>query len=320
MTTFLHKKFRINLKQKLNIPTGSTLLLAISGGQDSLCLLKLSLDLQKQYDLRLGIVYIDHQWRYDTYINSKHLINFIKQYKIPTYLYQIQPTIYSECESRNLRYQLLIQVAKKYNYNIIATAHSCTDQVENCLQYMIRGTSLDGINSLVWSRKINKTIRLIRPILNFKRSEISWFCKHFQLPVWSDFTNLYYDSPRNRIRQELMPYLQNHFQGNIEDHINQFLNSTCIDCEYLRQNTIKAYQKSKHNHLLALNQSILSSQHIAIQTRVLQLFFLHNFHKSIPPQLLVKISSLHTKNNNKINSIFIKGLTINYYQEWIYVK
>nr|QHO64224.1 tRNA-Ile-lysidine synthetase [Lympha mucosa] len=319
MTTFLHKKFKINLKKKLHISKGSTLLLAISGGQDSLCLLKLGLDLQKQYDFKIGIVYIDHQWRQDTYINSKHLINLIRKNKIESYLYQIQPTMYSEFESRNLRYQLLIQTAKKYNYNIIATAHSCTDQLENCLQYIIRGTSIDGVTSLAWSRNINKTIRVIRPILNFTRSEINWFCKYFQLPIWSDFTNLYYGSPRNRIRQELIPYLQNYFQGNIEDHINQFINSTYIDCEYLRQNTIKAYKKSKHRYLLALNQTILNSQHISIQTRVLQLFFLHNFHKSIPPQLLITIVSKHTS-TNKIAPICIYGLTIKYYHKWIYVK
>jgi tRNA(Ile)-lysidine synthase len=189
MKTFLHKKFELNLKNKLKIATGSALLLAVSGGQDSLCLLQLCLDFYKHNDLKIGIVYIDHQWRHDTINGTKHLINLIKKNQIQTYLYQIKPKIYSEIESRELRYQILIQTAIKYNYSLIATAHSCTDQVETYLQYLIRGTSLDGINSLVWSRNINSKIRLVRPILNFTRSEVIWFCRHFQLPIWSDFSN-----------------------------------------------------------------------------------------------------------------------------------
>jgi tRNA(Ile)-lysidine synthase len=320
MKTFLHEKFELNLKNKLEIKTKSALLLAISGGQDSLCLLQLCLDYQKQHNLKIAIIYIDHQWRYDTVNSTKHLINLIKKNNIQTYLYQIKPKVYSEIESRELRYQILIQTAKKYNYNLIATAHTCTDQVETYLQYFIRGTSLDGINSLVWSRNINSKIRLIRPILNFKRSEVMWFCRHFQLPIWSDFSNFYYCSQRNRIRYELIPYLQNYFQGSIENHVNQFLDSTYIDCEYLRQNTIKAYQKSKHHYLLAINQPMLFSQHISVQTRVLQLFFLHNFHKPIPPKLLKKIISMYKNKRNRIYSIFFNGISIKYYNEWIYFK
>ena len=279
MKTFLHKKFELNLKNKLKIKTASALLLAVSGGQDSLCLLQLCLDFYKHNNLKIGIIYIDHQWRHDTIHVTKHLINIIKNNQIQTYLYQIKPKI-----------------------------------------YLIRGTSLDGINSLVWSRNINSNIRLIRPLLNFKRSEVIWFCRHFQLPIWSDFSNFYYCSQRNRIRHELIPYLQHYFQGRIEDHVGQFLDSTYTDCEYLRQNTIKAYQKSRHSYLLALHQPILFSQHIAVQTRVLQLFFLHNFHKPIPPKLLKKIISKYGDHANKTYSIFFNGITVNYYNEWIYFK
>ena len=122
MKTFLHKKFELNLKNKLKIKTASALLLAVSGGQDSLCLLQLCLDFYKHNNLKIGIIYIDHQWRHDTIHVTKHLINIIKNNQIQTYLYQIKPKIYSEIESRELRYQILIQTAIKYNYNIIATA------------------------------------------------------------------------------------------------------------------------------------------------------------------------------------------------------
>lgn len=320
MNTFLHRKFEYNLIQRLNIQTKSSLLIAISGGQDSLCLLKLSLDLKQHYNFHVGIIHINHQWRYDSNYNTQYLMNFIKQYNIPIYIYQITPSHYSEIEFRNLRYKLYLATAVKYNYNFIATAHSLTDQVETCLYNLFKGANLDGLNSLTWSRNLATNITLIKPILNIKRSEIIWFCRNFQLPVWADFSNLYYNAPRNRIRNELIPYLQLYFQDKIEDKIRDFLDTTHLDCEYIRQNTIKVYQKSKHPNLLALKKLYLLTQHRTLQIRVLHLFFLHNFNKSICLQTLKKIIIYSKKQNNYDHSIDLDGILIQFDQKWIYCR
>jgi tRNA(Ile)-lysidine synthase len=320
MNTFLHSKFEYNLINRLNIKPKSSLLIAISGGQDSLCLLKLSLDFQQKYNLNIGIIHINHQCRNDSNYNTQSLISFIKKYTIPVYLYQIIPSHYSEVEFRNLRYQLFLTIAQKYKYNIIATAHSLTDQVETCLHNFFRGASLDSLNSIIWSRNLADNIMLVKPLLNIKRSEIMWFGKIFQLPIWSDFSNLYYCSPRNRIRYELIPYLNLYFQEKIEDKIHHFLMFTQIDCEYLRQNTIKVYQKSRHPLVLALNKTYLISQHYALQIRVLHLFFLHNFNKSIPLNSLKKILNYYNPENIYSKSIFLHGICIHFDRQWIYCK
>lgn len=295
----------------------SSILIAVSGGQDSLCLVKLFVDIQKLYNLKLGIINIDHQWRQDTVINTKHLINILSSLKIRTHIYQIIPASYSESESREMRYQVLLQIAKRHSYAFIATAHSSTDQIETCLYNLMRGSDIDGLNSLVWNRSITNQIKLIRPLLNINRWEIGWFCRYFSLPVWSDTSNLCYAKDRNRIRQELVPYMQYHFQYNIENQVSRFLGHAYIDSEYIRQNSIKLYQRVKHPYFIAINYKVLVSQHPSLKRRVIQLFLLHNINSSLPYHLLNKI--IFYLDTSLKFQIKYNGINIRNNIKWLYL-
>nr|YP_009313241.1 tRNA Ile-lysidine synthetase [Dichotomaria marginata]SCW21495.1 tRNA Ile-lysidine synthetase [Dichotomaria marginata] len=317
MNTFLHKQLKINLTQNLNIQKNQHILLALSGGADSLCLLKLLKDIQILYKLQLGLIYIDHQQRHDSIYNSKHIINIIKEYKLQSYIYQIKQSKYSENQLRRLRYQIFLKTANKYNYSYIATAHHNDDKIETCLQNLIRGSSLDGLNSLKWSRFINPNLQIIRPILNFKKSDILWFCKYYNLPIWSDYTNTSYIYKRNRIRQELIPYLKLYLNNDIEENINNFLNITNLDIEYIRQNTLKIYQAVKHPKLIALNYQILFKQHKALQIRVLKLFFYHNFKLNISFVFIKDLIKYLSYDQQQI--IKYQHLIIKYNSKWLYI-
>lgn len=316
MNTFIDSKFEQNIINKICIQPGSSILLAVSGGQDSLCLLKFFLTIQSKYQLNLGIINIDHQWRNDTADNTRHIVNYMKNTSLPIHIYQIKPKLYSELESRNLRYQIFLEVAHKYSYSMIATAHTSSDIIETCIYNLTRGSSLDGLNSLVWRRQINPTMYLVRPLLNFQRWEIAWTCRYFSLPIWSDISNLSYDKTRNRIRQELIPYLKYHLQHQTENNILNFLDYTSIDAEYIRQNTLKVYQYAKHQSFVALECQILLSQHLSLQIRVLHLFFLHNMHMRLPYKLLKKIL-YSIKNQITINLLYYH-ITIRNNQRWLY--
>lgn len=289
MNSFLYKKFEYNLTHYIKINHESKILLAISGGQDSLCLLKFFADIRPKYHFYLGIINIDHQWRNDSVHNTNHIINILKSFNFPLHIYQIHPVSYSELEARNLRYQILLDIASEYQYSIIATAHTNDDQIETCLYNLTRGSTLDGLNSLIWTRKINKHLTIIRPLLNFQRWEISWMCRHCYLPIWSDISNLDYNKNRNRIRQELIPYMKYYLQKQIENNISKFIFYTSIDSEYIRQNTIKIYQSIRHKSFTAIKYKLLLSQHLSLQKRVLHLFFLHNANISLPDNILENI-------------------------------
>ena len=317
MDTFLHHKFHNNVAYNIQLPKYASILIGLSGGQDSLCMTKLFMDLQKLYCLDIGIISVDHQWRYDTVTNIQHIINITKHLQIKTYIYESLPESYSEEEARSIRYQLLVNTAKKYEYSFIAIAHSLNDQVETGLHHIFRGSYIDSLPSLTWNRAIEPMIHIIRPMLNIQRWEINWFCRYFWLPIWHDLSNLECTKERNRIRQELMPYIQYHFSYAIEKHISNFINNAYIDSEYIRQNTLKLYFQLKHPNFIAINILKFTYQHQALQKRLLYLFFLHNTNINLPDILLDQL--IYKLNQKFIFKISYNRIIICNNNKWLYL-
>nr|WCH56270.1 lysidine synthase [Hypnea sp.] len=275
MSTYINQKFNQKFNRFLLTHRLNSILVAISGGQDSLCLIKLLEDFQKKNSKKLTItyIYIDHQWRTDSYQQINHLINIIKKTNQKITIYQIDRPVHSEVQAREIRYKILIKHAIQYKDTHIITAHTQTDKTETCLQHIIRGTSINGITSFNEYRKFEKQIYIYRPLLEFTRTDINWLCRKLYLPIWSDITNYKYKISRNRLRYELIPYINKYLTSNIDKRINNFLEISFLENEYIKQNAIKLYLYSRHNTNIALNYELICSQHIALQMRVLQIFF-----------------------------------------------
>ena len=156
----------------------SKILIAISGGQDSIFLINIinyiikknCINVQKEY------IYIDHQWKNDSKIQTMHLINYIYSKKQKLFIYQIKNQISKEHIARSLRYNILIQHSHNRGCRIIMTAHNLNDTLETFLINIIRGTSLDGCTSLKIQRYVTTNIKLIRPILNIHSTYIKFHC------------------------------------------------------------------------------------------------------------------------------------------------
>lgn len=114
MRTFLQMKLRHKIIEYLKEDT--TILLALSGGQDSLCLLQL-LNYYYLQQHKIHAIYIDHQWKNDSLNHTHHIINLTKAKNIPIAIYQIQSLSLSENKARQIRYKTLIKHAKKKNAN-----------------------------------------------------------------------------------------------------------------------------------------------------------------------------------------------------------
>nr|YP_009628732.1 tRNA(Ile)-lysidine synthetase [Acrochaetium secundatum]QBX88515.1 tRNA(Ile)-lysidine synthetase [Acrochaetium secundatum] len=317
MDTFVHHKFNKNLVYHIKLPRYTSILIGLSGGQDSLCMTKLFMDIKKMYYLDIGIISIDHQWRYDTVRNIQQTINIAKDLNVKTYIYESIPKYYSEEEARNIRYQILINTAKQYEYSFIAVAHSLNDQIETGLHHIFRGSYIDSLPSLTWNRAAEHMVHIVRPMLNMHRWEINWFCRYFWLPIWNDFSNLECNKERNRIRQELIPYIQYHFSYAIENNIGTLINNTYIDSEYIRQNTIKLYFQFKHPYLIAINIINFNSQHQALQKRLLYLFFLHHSNINIPYTLLDQL--IYKLNKKLVFKISYNQIIIYNNNKWLYL-
>nr|YP_009732186.1 hypothetical protein [Gracilaria spinulosa]QHS70685.1 hypothetical protein [Gracilaria spinulosa] len=320
--TYLHNKFiSIILKcQQLSKPT--SILIALSGGKDSLCLIKLVEDFNHVYNYFYSIeyIYIDHQWRDDSRKNIKHLLNYTNLTNNNTYVYQIHRVQMSESTIRRIRYQIIIQHAIKNKIQIIFTGHNQTDQLETFLLNLIRGTGLEGLSSLPLIRRIKHYIQIIRPLIKMNTGDILWFCHKFNLPIWSDKTNFYYSSHRNRVRYELLPYLKAYFCPKIEYNIMNFLNLSSIENEYIKQNAVKLYITSRHAYYIAINYKIIKDQHLALKRRIFYLFFYYNFNKHLNNNIINQlIEYINIKQQKRIRIIW-EQLKINIYKNWIYIQ
>lgn len=321
--TYLHHKFYRNLQDlKLNVNI-NPIIIAISGGQDSICLIKLLQDFKKYLKplLKIEYIYIDHQWKNDSIYQVKHLSNFIKNMHEKIYVYQIKHITTSEKHARKLRYQLIIKHSIKYKKVTIMTAHTETDKIETFWLQIMRGTGINGATSLNKQIILDNGIQFLRPLINFKRADLYWFCRQFCLPIWSDITNYTYHINRNRLRNELIPYIKQYFQNNIEQQIQKFLDICQIDNEYIKQNAIKLYLMSRHSKNIALNYTLIKKQHIALQKRTLQIFFYHNLNIILYHDILNQlIRFIKEDMNTHNNTITIKRINLIIYRNWIYIS
>ena len=308
MRTSLYKQ--IALKLRKYIQTSNSILVAVSSGQDSLFLVELLSNYINRQNHKIIAVYIDHQWKKDSANHTNHIINLMRTKKIPIIIYQIKLLAISENSARKIRYKTLLKCAKVERCQIIMTGHNKNDKVETFLQNIMRGSGLNGVTNLTLQKQFSRKISILRPLIDTSRSEITRICRLLYLPIWSDVTNYNLEIKRNRLRHELIPYLQNYFNPQIENSLTRFIHLCQDEDEYLKENTLKLYLKTIHKFILCLNLNQLKSQHFILQKRVIKLFFYYHFHQQIKADLLKRILSL---DKSKIKSFFFLNTIIIYH-------
>lgn len=273
MWTLLHARLHITLRQRNLLPKKKCILIAVSGGQDSLCLLKLLLDLQSKWAWKIAIAHCDHGWKYDTGI-ADFVQQLSKKWGIPFYLKTTSQLKETELEARNWRYQALIEIAKENNFPIIVTGHTQSDRAETLLYNLVRGAGNDGLSALTWQRLLTDNITLVRPLLTINRSEIWEFCQKFELPIWEDLANENLNYARNRIRKELIPYLKKNFNPQVEIALARTAEIIKEETEYLESCAKINLEKALSEDGTQLDRLILQSIPLALQRRVMRRFLL----------------------------------------------
>ncbi|WP_035798546.1 tRNA lysidine(34) synthetase TilS [Crocosphaera chwakensis] len=271
MWTSLHAKVHQTLKDSLILPHQSNILIAVSGGQDSLCLLKLIVDLQSKWGWKIAIGHCDHGWASDIGI-ADHVRELAYHWNIPFYLKVAEAMKETEAAAREWRYQSLVEIANKNEFTEVVTGHTLSDRAETLLYNLIRGSGSKGLGSLTWKRPLSNKISLVRPLLKVSRPETLAFCQQFDLPIWEDAVNANLDYARNRIRQQLLPYLKDHFNPNVESTLSQTSEVLKTESDYLESEANKILIASFNNSKQQLNRDILKPIPLALQRRVIRQF------------------------------------------------
>ncbi|MBE9043510.1 tRNA lysidine(34) synthetase TilS [Pleurocapsales cyanobacterium LEGE 10410] len=269
--TSLHTRLHKTLRQRSLLPSKAKILIAVSGGQDSLCLGKLLLDLRSKWNWQLAIAHCDHQWSTDAGI-AERVSQVADSWQLPFYLKIARVLKETEASARQWRYQALIEIAREQEFKYIVTGHTKSDRAETFLYNLVRGAGADGLAALDWQRPLAEEITLVRPILNVYRRETLAFCHQFDLPIWFDVVNQNDRYARNRIRGELIPYLQNNFNPQVENSLAQTAELLRADVEYLESLAQQLLQQARVADSYRLNRSILSKAPLAIQRRAVRQF------------------------------------------------
>jgi len=322
--TDLHSKIQRAIKVRGLFERNQRLLVGVSGGQDSLCLIRLLLDLQPKWGWCLGVVHCDHRWRVDSQANAVHVQNLAKTWEIPFYLETATQSINSEARARNWRYQAFGKIAQIYNYQYIVTGHTASDRAETLLYNLIRGAGSDGLQALTWRRCLDSDLILVRPLLEITRSQVGLFCQQFNLPIWEDVTNQDLQYARNRIRQELVPYLQAKFNPQVELNLAQTAELLQAEVDFLEQAAQKLRQEAMEWGVVngekywRLNRPILNQSHIALQRRAMRQVLIQVTSASPNFEHIEKLIALITAPNRTQSDPFPGGAIARVKNDWIH--
>jgi tRNA(Ile)-lysidine synthase len=270
--TLLHSRLHQTLKQRQLLPVKARLLVAVSGGQDSLCLLRLLLDLQSRWQWYISAVYCDHRWASDTGI-EEHLRGITEAWDV--YLYvktATNPIAATEAAARQWRYQMLTEIAEEEGFKYIFTGHTQSDRAETLLYNSIRGAGSNGLAALTWQRPLTSNISLIRPLLTISRQETGDFCRQLAIPVWEDVCNQDLKYARNRLRQEVIPYLETHFHPQITKNLAQTAEILRSEADYLDGIAHSLLSQLQTDDGKGLNRRELTKLHLCLQRRIIRAF------------------------------------------------
>ena len=190
------------------LPDGARLLLAVSGGQDSMALVGLLQDLQRLHHWTLSLWHGNHQLRPEASQQAEELASWADQEGLPLQIDSWQQPRSDEAAARAWRYAALEAAARSCSASHVATGHTASDRAETLLLQLARGSHRRGLASLRPTRPLATALSLVRPLLLFSRAETAQIRQQLALPLWLDSSNSDPRFSRNRVRQEVLPVLE----------------------------------------------------------------------------------------------------------------
>ncbi|MGQ9554399.1 MAG: tRNA lysidine(34) synthetase TilS [Anaerolineae bacterium] len=238
---------------------GDRVVVGFSGGPDSLALLHILQGLQDELDIRVYAAHLNHSLRgSDADADAEFARRTCLAWGVPLVIEQEDVAALAqerglaiEEAARQARYAFLARVAQEVGASAVAVGHNADDQVETVLMHLLRGSGLAGLRGMVPSLPladlhilgkgdVPPNLRLIRPLLAVPRSAILQYCQQHGLSPRFDLSNLDKTYFRNRLRHELIPYLEG-FNPRIREIMRRSASVLSADCDYLRQQRERAW-------------------------------------------------------------------------------
>ena len=221
------------------IAPGDRIVLGVSGGADSVCLLFLLLEYSKRVPFDLTVVHVNHGIRPDAGEDASYVRELCETHKLSFYLVKEDVQAKAQAEKcseedmgRRVRYEAFEKAAEEVDATKIAVAHNSDDNGETMLLHLFRGSGLGGLKGILPVRDMisesgadsekksnGSGLQLIRPILCLRRHEIEEYLKERGISWRKDSTNDSDDYTRNRIRHHILPYAEEYIASNVPDRM-----------------------------------------------------------------------------------------------------
>lgn len=275
----LIRKVKDTINKYRMIQRGDRILVGVSGGPDSVTLLYVLNTLSKELDFIINIGHLDHMFRGEESKQDRVFVEALaKKLKLPFAYDEINvPHIIKEQDispeeaARMARYKFFKKIASQNNLNKVAVAHTRDDQAETVLMRLLKGAGVLGLTGIPPYKELNGLI-IIRPFIEVWRSEVEEFIKVQKLTFRQDSSNRETVYLRNRIRQNLIPYLEKEFNPNIKEILINLAENLRVEADFLERVGERKFRSTStfKDQKVHIDLRRFLSQHEALQRRIMR--------------------------------------------------
>ncbi len=249
---------------------------AVSGGADSVALLRILMERRSDLGLVLSVVHFNHKLRgmesdtdecFVAELASSYDLSFFRA-EAETATFAREKAMSIEAAARDLRYAFFGRLIREAEFDKVATAHTRDDQAETVLLRIIRGTGTSGLAGILPKLKVGEGA-VVRPMLEVRRADVLQYLGALGQSWREDSTNSETVYTRNRLRHELLPEIAQNFNPEIHESLANLAEIARAEDEFWASETAEAYVRCSTGKSLSVTE--VRRLHLALQRRVLRL-------------------------------------------------